>query len=104
MKQKTYSQILAISLLLTITLPMLANGEQSNSDVDILSVTTFKTYDTLFVAQTEGWLGSDAAHSIILSEDRILWLFGDTYIELFLAWIAICLTFLVVAVILYYVG
>ena len=31
-------------------------------------------------------------------------IFGDTYIEWFLAWIAACLTFLVVAAILYYVG
>jgi len=29
--------------------------------------------------------------------------FGDTYLELLLAWIAVCLTFLVVAAVLYYV-
>ena len=29
--------------------------------------------------------------------------FGDTYIELFLAWIAACLTFLVIGMVIYYV-
>lgn len=29
--------------------------------------------------------------------------FGDTYIELMLAWIAICLTFIAIATVLYYV-
>ena len=29
--------------------------------------------------------------------------FGDTYLELVLAWIAVCLTFLVIVTVLYYV-
>ncbi|MBC8401415.1 MAG: DUF4185 domain-containing protein [Candidatus Marinimicrobia bacterium] len=44
------------------------------------SVEIFERYDNLFVGQDSGWLGADAAHSIILSEDRVLWLFGDTFL------------------------
>ena len=31
-------------------------------------------------AQTEGWTGGDGAQSIVLSKDRTLWLFADTWI------------------------
>jgi len=37
-------------------------------------------YDNLFVPQDTGWQGGDAAHSIKLNDNRVLWLFGDTFI------------------------
>ncbi len=36
-------------------------------------------YDRLFQRQ-DGWTGSDVASSIPLGQDRVLWLFGDTWI------------------------
>jgi hypothetical protein len=70
---------------LSLLLPILLMAEDTFTwpteyPVQLNSVIVDSTYDTLFTAQSEGWLGSDAAHSIILSEDRILWIFGDTYI------------------------
>lgn len=44
------------------------------------SISVAEDYDQVFTAQPEGWLGSDAAHSIVLSKDRVLWLFGDTFL------------------------
>ena len=36
--------------------------------------------DSLFMAEDNGWLGSDVAHSIVLSDTSTLWLFGDTFL------------------------
>ena len=70
------------ALSLYLLFPSHNNGVEQpiTTQIDIVSVTQYEAYDTLFVAQENGWLGSDAAHSIVLAEDRILWLFGDTFI------------------------
>ncbi len=74
----------ALGLTATVILSILKAGElptwPKDYPVKLESVSVDSSYDTLFAAQTKGWLGSDAAHSIMLSEDRVLWLFGDTYI------------------------
>jgi hypothetical protein len=36
-------------------------------------------YEALF-QRTSGWTGGDGAYSTLLSEDRFLWLFGDTFV------------------------
>jgi hypothetical protein len=36
--------------------------------------------DNLFSPETSLWRGADAAYSVPLSRDRILWLFGDTFV------------------------
>jgi hypothetical protein len=36
--------------------------------------------DDLFSPETSLWRGADAAYSVPLSRDRILWLFGDTFV------------------------
>jgi hypothetical protein len=35
-------------------------------------------YDALFARQT-GWTGADGAYSVVLADDELLWLFGDTW-------------------------
>ena len=46
----------------------------------ILNISKDKQYDELFLPKVNGWLGGDAGCSIRLSQNRILWLFGDTII------------------------
>ena len=37
-------------------------------------------YKDLLGLRTNGWLGSDVGESIVLSDKKTLWLFGDTFI------------------------
>lgn len=46
--------------------------------VSVVSVQADPLFDPMLMPRAEGWLGSDAAWSIPLDENRILWLFGDT--------------------------
>ena len=46
----------------------------------IIDIQTEPFYDELFSPQNFGWQGGDAACSISLGNDRVLWLFGDTII------------------------
>ncbi len=39
-----------------------------------------KYYDSLFMPEGEGFTGGDGTYSIKLPDDRILWIFGDTFI------------------------
>ena len=48
--------------------------------VQLVSVEMDSIYDQLFQANESGWLGADAATSIVLSETRTLWLFGDAFL------------------------
>lgn len=64
----------------TISLAQEHSAWPDDYPVKLESVGFEASYDTLFKAQNKGWLGSDAAHSIVLSENRILWLFGDTFL------------------------
>ena len=43
-----------------------------------ISVDVLPQYDALFSNQ-KGWTGADGAYSIAFSDNRILWLFGDTW-------------------------
>jgi len=48
--------------------------------VKLVSVEIDTVYDKLFQANESGWLGADAATSIVLNDKRTLWLFGDTFL------------------------
>ena len=83
MKQIPHYTLIGIGLALLISTKSIAapsNDWPLDYPVVLESVSIDSTYDTLFTAQQKGWLGADAAHSIVLSEERVLWLFGDTYI------------------------
>lgn len=43
------------------------------------SVEADPVFENLLPLQEKGWLGSDVIHSCPLGDDRILWLFGDTF-------------------------
>jgi len=57
-------------------LPCFPTGE----DLHLVSISIDEEYTTAFLPRAEGWLGSDVACGIALDEERILWLFGDTFI------------------------
>ncbi len=38
-------------------------------------------YEKSFIQNKQGWLGSDCAYSLPLTKNRVLWLFGDTFIN-----------------------
>jgi hypothetical protein len=44
-----------------------------------VSVSELPAYNHLFDRE-EGWTGADGAYSVALSEDKTLWLFGDTWV------------------------
>jgi hypothetical protein len=69
-KTKSVLRILCV-LALTITS---ACAPRPGIDVDVLS-----GYETLFQRE-EGWTGADGVYSVALSDENILWLFGDTFI------------------------
>lgn len=46
--------------------------------VQLESVEIDPVYENLLIPQPSGWLGSDVAHSIPLSETESIWLFADT--------------------------
>ena len=46
----------------------------------LVSIQPDPVYRDLLAMRTNGWLGSDAGESIVLSPERTLWLFGDTFI------------------------
>ncbi len=46
----------------------------------LVSIKPCSTYTDMLGLQTNGWLGSDDGESIVLSNKRSLWLFGDTFI------------------------
>lgn len=48
--------------------------------VRLLSAARDTRYDSIFAPRNQGWLGADAAYSIPLTDDKILWLFGDTLV------------------------
>lgn len=78
--QINLSRLVLILICLSIAIDAQQIKWPDEHPLQLESVMIDSSYDTLFTAQAKGWLGSDDAHSIVLSEDRILWLFGDTYI------------------------
>jgi hypothetical protein len=46
----------------------------------LVSATPLPAYNGLLGLRTNGWLGSDDGESIVLSDRKVLWLFGDTFI------------------------
>ena len=49
------------------------------SDFKVKDVTVDKKKNSWFMPRERGWLSGDAAHSIPLQSNRILWIFGDTW-------------------------
>lgn len=48
--------------------------------VKLISVEVDPVYDLMLYPRASGWIGSDVAHSIRLSPEKNLWLFGDTLV------------------------
>jgi hypothetical protein len=46
----------------------------------LVSIAVDPVHKDLLGLRTNGWLGSDAGESIVLSDKKTLWLFGDTFI------------------------
>jgi hypothetical protein len=46
----------------------------------LASIAVDPVYKDLLSLRTNGWLGSDVGESIVLSDKKTLWLFGDTFI------------------------
>ncbi len=69
---KTKNNALKLVCLLTFLL-LAACVSQPRISVDVLP-----EYDALFDRKV-GWTGADGAYTVSLSENRILWLFGDTW-------------------------
>lgn len=46
----------------------------------LVSIQPDPVYRDLLAMRTNGWLGSDVGESIVLSKEKTLWLFGDTFI------------------------
>lgn len=62
---------------------LLPNSSQTASSftpVRVLSIGPDPVYREMLGLRTNGWLGSDVDESIVLSPDKSLWLFGDTFI------------------------
>ena len=67
------NNILRILGVLTVVLAV-ACAPGPHIDVHVLS-----GYEALFQRE-EGWTGADGVYSVALTDDKILWLFGDTFI------------------------
>lgn len=52
----------------------------SHVPIQIQAIQTDEQMNAMMSARPVGWLGSDIAKSIALTEDRILWLYGDTFV------------------------
>ena len=46
----------------------------------MVSIQPDPVYRDLLAMRTNGWLGSDVGESVVLSREKTLWLFGDTFI------------------------
>lgn len=46
-----------------------------------VSTKTAKNYNNFFTRYGNGWTGSDATYSIPLPDGRIVWMFGDTFLD-----------------------
>ena len=46
----------------------------------LVSIQPDLVYRDLLAMRTNGWLGSDVGESVVLSREKTLWLFGDTFI------------------------
>ena len=72
---------LVVYLLLCSSLDLIQCMPSTVDDpVELLTVAIDSVYDRMFQANSSGWLGADAATSIVLDDRRTLWLFGDTFL------------------------
>ena len=69
-QKKTVLRVLCVLAIAT----MVACAPRPAIDADVLS-----GYEALFQRE-EGWTGADGVYSVALSDETILWLFGDTFI------------------------
>jgi Domain of unknown function (DUF4185) len=58
----------------------LSASEAHSSPLRLVSIGPAPVYQDMLGLRTNGWLGSDDGESIILSKNKTLWLFGDTFI------------------------
>ena len=70
---KRRSQLVRLIVIISLLLPAAAFSAQPHVSVEVLP-----NYNALFQRQ-DGWTGADGAYSVKLTENRILWLFGDTW-------------------------
>ena len=71
---KTDFSVLKTVLILIILSFSVATASAQNIDVDSAPL-----FNSLFRAE-KGWTGADGAYSLKLSDNKVLWLFGDTFI------------------------
>jgi len=67
---------------LTGTPPLVGNPILLPDDriLRLISAGVDPVYERMLEMTTNGWLGSDVGESIVLSDQKTLWLFGDTFI------------------------
>jgi hypothetical protein len=69
----------AIAVTLPLSCVTLAHVQAgTESALEIVSATLDPVYDSLFEPRKRGWLGADGAVSIPLTEEKTVWIFGDT--------------------------
>ena len=68
-----------LSWLLLAALPPAAGGAPAKASVPTMTAEAWPAADALFHSDPR-WRGGDAAYSVPLGGDRVLWLFGDSFI------------------------
>lgn len=68
---------MAVALQLSCVTPSQPQAGTASA-LEIVSATVDPVYDSLFEPRGRGWLGADGAVSIPLTENKTLWIFGDT--------------------------
>lgn len=69
--------VFSIALLLSIWVTLARTSEPPPSVPAVLKAEPLPVWNAKFAGK-KGWIGGDGAYSVVLSERRILWLFGDT--------------------------
>src|SRR5256885_689584 len=69
---------------LALALSSLLIGCKTDSPLPLIETSLHKDHEfTEFFRRTSGWTAGDGAFSVPLSDGRVLWLFGDSYIDHF---------------------
>tara|TARA_A100001011_G_scaffold397041_1_gene496805 strand:+ start:2914 stop:4044 length:1131 start_codon:yes stop_codon:yes gene_type:complete len=67
------------NITLFMVIVFLSHETSFGSSFKIKKVTEDREKSSWFMPREIGWLSGDAAHSIVLDKNRILWIFGDTW-------------------------
>ena len=62
-------------------IPQESSVDSESAPLRVVSIGPDRVYRDMLGLRTNGWLGSDVGESIVLSPDKTLWLFGDTFIS-----------------------